>query len=336
MKRFTSFVVFVSLLNILICGCTATYSKETLSESVVELCREEYSINVKSKVVGKTLAIYLPLPSLFDITLSINKKAQEMMQNVILSASRIVLSTDADIKYYCVIAQDIRLPEIQVIVIKYVTDVKRAFFQDISRGEYFKRTIFDININPQSKKEESVKKIFSKHNINPELEESVLEEFFRSTPIEMKDFGYWQDEFYVKDIEFPEFVAEQMSYRIRNRFREQELLKKEFLVASVLSSYDTVEGGHFFNIIFDVKYKEILKLFGEISDKNVIYENIFLEVADCIYGYKFKDFDMVKIIDKNSPYRLFVSKSDIYNFKKKKLDLDTILQAVNAANVVYK
>ncbi|MCK4463952.1 MAG: hypothetical protein KAU58_06540, partial [Candidatus Omnitrophica bacterium] len=198
-------------------GCGPTYPKEKLTGSIVELCEKEYNVEVKARIVGKTLAIFIPLPSLFDITLRINKEASDMIQDVILSTSRVVLSTDAEIEFYCVIAQDIRLPEIQIIVIKYVDDVKRAFFSDISRGEYFKRTLFDISLNPQSKKEKSLKDIFKKYNLDPELEEEVLDEFFRSQPIALKDFGYWQNRFYIKSVTLPEFLAEQLSYRIRMR-----------------------------------------------------------------------------------------------------------------------
>jgi len=42
---------------------------------------------------------------------------------------------DADFDFYCVIAHDIRIPEIQIVIIKSVDDVKRFLLNDISRGE---------------------------------------------------------------------------------------------------------------------------------------------------------------------------------------------------------
>lgn len=306
-------------------GCGPTYPKETLSESIVALCRKEYNIDVKSRIMGKTLAIFIPLPSLFDITLRINQEASETIQNVIFSATRAVLSTDAGIEFYCVIAQDIKLPEVQIIVIKYVDDVKRAFFSDISRGEYFKRTIFDININPQSKKEKSIKAIFEKYNLNPEMEESVIDEFFRSTPIALEDFGYWQDQFYIKDISLEEFLAEQMAYRIKTRFRENKEFSKKFLVKDIEGDYKKQEENAFFLIYFDIKLNEILAVMGKEEDMPLVYKNIFMEIADCLYGYKFENFNSVRIHDKNSLLRLHVSKEDIYAFKKKRIGIDSIL-----------
>ena len=328
MKNLALRLCLVIVILALSAGCGPTYPKERLSESIVELCKKEYEVDVKVKVIDKTLAIFIPLPSLLDITLRINKKAQSMIQDVILSTSRVVLSTDANIEFYCVIAQDVRLPEIQVIVIKYVDDVKRAFFSDISRGEYFKRTLFDININPQSKKEKSLKNIFEKYKLDPEFEEKVLEDFFRSTPIALEDFGYWQDRFYVKDITLPEFLAEQMASRIRMRFREDKDLSKKFLVKSTKGTYTKEFEKTIFLINFDIKLNEILKVMGEAEDKKIIFKNVFNEVADCLYGYKFKDFDLVKIFDKNSISRVFVSKDEIYAFKKRKLGIDAILGGI--------
>lgn len=328
MKNLLLRLCLIILVLFLSAGCGPTYPKEKLTESIVELCEKEYGVEVKSSIVGKTLAIFIPLPSLLDITLRIKKEASDMIQDVILSASRVVLSTDAQIEFYCVIAQDIGFPEIQVIVIKYVDDVKRAFFSDISRDEYFRRTLFDINLNPQSKKEKSIKNIFEKYNLDPELEEKMLDEFFRSQPAALRDFGYWQNRFYIKDVTLPEFLAEQLSYRIRMRFREDEALSEKFLIKEVSGSYkktfDTAE----FSIYFDIRLNEILKTLGEGLNREVVFRNIFVEVADCLYGYKFQDFDSVKIFDKNSISRLFVSKEDIYAFKKKRLGLDSILAGI--------
>jgi len=328
MKKLALGFCFTVLL-FLLSGCTASFPKEKLAESIVELCKEEYKIEIKVELVGKTLAIYIPLPNLFDVTLRVNKKAQTTIQNVILLASRAVLSTNANIKFYCVIAQDVRMPEIQIIVVKYVTDVKRAYLLDISRGEYFKRAIFDININPQSKKEKSIKNIVDKYNIEPDMQEKVIDEFFRSAPLGLKDFGYWQDRFYVKDITLPEFLAEQIAYRVRMKFREDPLLSKKFLLQKVQSSYKIEdENKPFFYFYFDIKINEILKVMGGEIDEKEIFRDIFIEVADCLYGYKFQDFDAVKIYDQNDPAKLIVTKEEIYAFKKGRIKIDTILAGI--------
>ncbi|GAF69780.1 unnamed protein product, partial [marine sediment metagenome] len=108
-------------IGLFVTGCGGvTYPKEKLRESIIKLCKDEYSLDIDVSVAGNTVAIYLPVMNLFDITLSLSESAQDKIQDSLLSASRILLSTDADIRFYCVIAQDARLPEIQLVIIKYV------------------------------------------------------------------------------------------------------------------------------------------------------------------------------------------------------------------------
>src|SRR4030042_4605408 len=88
-------------------GCgIVTYPKERLRDSIIKLCKDEYDLDVDISVFENTLAIYLPLTNLFDITLSLSNDAQDKIQDVLLGASRVTLSTDADMKFYCVITQD--------------------------------------------------------------------------------------------------------------------------------------------------------------------------------------------------------------------------------------
>jgi len=316
------------LASCVLTGCEATYPKETLSDSIIALCRKEYDIEIKAEKIGKTLAIYIPLPSLLSITLGINKDSMDKIQDVLLSTSRVVLSTDAGIEFYCIIAQDIRMPEIQVIIIKYVDDVKRAFFYDISRGEYFKRTIFDININPQSRKEQTIKDIFKKYRLDPEWEEQVLDEFFRSTPLDLKDFGYWNGQFYVKDIDLDEFLAAQMAYRIKARFREDKELSEKLLIREVSGAYETEDDESFFSIAFDIKLNELIHVVGGQMDEKILFRNIIEEISNCVYGYKFMNFKFVKVKDMNTKEKIFISKDEIYALKKRKIKIDALLGGV--------
>ncbi|MFH1791125.1 MAG: hypothetical protein ABH885_03975 [Candidatus Omnitrophota bacterium] len=320
----------ILMLIFALAGCKATFPKETLAQSIAALCLEEYGLEIKAEVIGQTLAVYLPLKSLLDLSFGLSEEAQDAIQDVLLSASRVVLSTDADIRFYCVIAQDIRLPELQVIVIKSVEDVKRAYFNDISRGEYLKRTIFDININPQSRKEQTIKDVFKKYKLDPEWQDQILEEFFRNTPLALKDFGYWNDRFYVKNITLPEFIAEQIVYRIRMHFRENKELARKYVVKAVNARYEEEGNARQFRVDFDIKLNEVLKVLGEAGgDDGVIFGNVMEEIADCVYGYKFEDFDSVKCVDAASGKKLTVSKNEIYALKKRKINMDNVLAGLS-------
>jgi hypothetical protein len=311
-------------------GCgEITYPKENLLESVTKLCEQEYAVDIDAGVAGNTLAIYLPLMDLFDITLNLSEAAQDKVQNILLGASRVALSTDADIKFYCIIAQDVRLPEIQLVIIKYVDDIKRAFYHDISRGEYFKRTIIDMNENPQAKKEQVIMDVFKKMELDRELQDTILDDFFRSEPSSLEGIGYWNGKFYIKDITLEEFLAEQMTNRIKMRFREKKPLNK-YALKMITGRFASKNEVRFFLINFNAEpLLFLLEPDEKIPVKSEIFTNVFEEASDVLYGYKFDDFDWLEVVEENTSARLTISKDDIYLFKRGKLGIGTILGSMN-------
>ena len=321
-------VLLTSVLFVTGCG-EVTYPKETLKDSMIELCAKEYGLDVDAKIIGSTLAIYAPLTNLFGMTFSLSEGAEDKIQNVLLGASRIMLSTDADIKFYCIIAQDVMIPEIQLVIIKYVDDIKRVFYQDISRGEYFKRTIIDINENPQAKKEKAIMDVFAKMELEEGLQNKVLEDFFRSPPSSLEGIGYWNGEFYIKDIALEEFLAEQMANRLKMRFTEGESLRR-YALRMITANFVEKDELRFFNVSFNAE-SMLFVLDPEIKTpmEKEIFSNAIEVAGNVIYGYKFEDFDLVKIVEKNTAAKLLISKDDVYMFKKGKLSVDAILGGIN-------
>jgi len=85
-------------------GCdVATYPKEELPDTVKAVCKIEYGMDVDVTVKGSTMGIYYPMEGLLDVGMGISEAAWDKIGNLLLIASRVVLSTDADIKFYCVI-----------------------------------------------------------------------------------------------------------------------------------------------------------------------------------------------------------------------------------------
>lgn len=65
-----SLCILSSPLLYLISGCSSstkpTYSKENIVDSIRDICKKEYSLDVKVKLVGRTLWIYLPLEDIIE------------------------------------------------------------------------------------------------------------------------------------------------------------------------------------------------------------------------------------------------------------------------------
>jgi len=142
----------ISVLLFLLAGCDyydkPTYPEKNIIEAVKQICRDEYDLDVKAKVTGKTLCIYLVLENLIDSDLRLSQDASEVVDHLTLTVSRVTLSTDADIRFYLVIARDKDVPNAELIMVRYVDDVRRLLRYNISRDDYLSRMILDLRFNP--------------------------------------------------------------------------------------------------------------------------------------------------------------------------------------------
>jgi hypothetical protein len=322
--RIASVIICVIALATL-AGCGETYPKEKVAESIVKICKDEYKIDVKTQIVGKTIVIYLPLENLMDFTFSINQDASEKINDVILSVARVTLSTDESYNFYCVIAHDVRIPEIQIVIIKSVDDVKRLLLNDISRGEYSKRILIDLRLNPQSQKEKSVKEVFQKMGLDDKWQEQVMNDFFRSEPMGLGDIGYWNDKFYIKDITQPEFLAEQMVSRIKIEFKEDKELSENFTLKAAKGQYIVRQDKKFFKLEVLAEQKWFKEAAGrESSDK--ILGTIVNIAVHVIHSYEFTDFNYIQIYDQGGARNLVVTKEALDKVRTKKMKMEELLK----------
>jgi len=321
-KIFISLVSCVLYLVSLI-GCTSTYPQDKIKESIVKICKEEYKSDVKVETAGRTMVIYLPLSDLMDFSFALTKTASAKINDVIFTAARVALSTDAKIDFYCVIAHDVKMPELQIIIIKNVEDVKRLFANDISRGEYMKRMLIDLRWSSQAKKEQVVKEVFSKMSLDPKWQDQVMADFFRSEPTSLGDIGYWENKFYIKDITLAEFIAEQIANRVKLAFREDKSLEESFLLKSAKGVYVSQRGKRLFR--FEVLAERSAGgAASAIEDSDKIFETVLSIAAHVIHGYHFKDYDGVEVFDQKEGRSIEVDPVELEAFRTKKLKLSEI------------
>lgn len=305
-------------------GCCPTYPKEKFTDSIIRICKNEYKADVKAETVGKTIAIYLPLENLLDFTFAITKSASEKINDVILSVSRVALSSDAKFDFYCVIAHDVRIPEIQIVIIKSVDDVKRFLLNDISRDEYSKRMLIDIRLSPQAQKERSIKEVFEKMTLDKKWQDQVMNDFFRSEPTVLGDIGYWGGRFYIKDISKQEFLSEQIASRVRMDFREDKKLFENFLVKSVKGTYVAKEGKKYFRIEGLIDPRSFRTI-----DREAVAESLFASTvniaAKVLRGYRFEDYEFLEVINQADSKVLRVTKDDLEAYRKKNINFEDVL-----------
>ena len=321
------FLLLITLYWLLITGigCAPTYPKEKFKESILRICRNEYKIDVKVETIGKTIAIYLPLTDLIDFNFALTKTAGDKINDVILSVSRAALSTDAKFDFYCVIAHDVRIPEIQIVIIKSVDDVKRFLLNDISRNEYSKRMLIDMRMSPQAQKERSIKDILSKMSVDIKAQDQIMNDFFRAEPAGLGDIGYWNGRFFIKDVSLSEFLAEEIASRVRMEFKEDKKIAEMFILKSSKGAYVARGVKNYFR--FEVLAEQNLVAATKsapIADK--LIEAVLKVAGHVLHSYRFNDFDYVEVFNQSDGRTVDVSKERLEEFRKKKIALEEIVK----------
>lgn len=186
--RFLPRFLVVFSLSILLSSCDKpTYSKEKVGESVLKLCKDEYGLDVKVKIIGSTLGVFVPIEGLIDPDLKLNKDAGEKIENVALSIHRVTMSTDRDLKFYTLTVRDTKNPAAEFVLTGYTYDVVRVRLLDISRGEYHKRILRDFRFNPAVIGELQIKELFDALNEHSPLAQNIRPAFYPIYMIGKKD-----------------------------------------------------------------------------------------------------------------------------------------------------
>lgn len=254
----------IAALIFLILGCSAapapSYTIKNLSESLTEICKNEYNIPVVSRLHGQTLWVYMPLEEelfidsdkpqeytkkfevksidgslaggLINLDYGIqeipeakeiqNKKfnplAMDKINKILRSLRRVVFSLKPhkyEPKFFVIVTADIK-NGLELIEITYIDDLKKAFYGIISWSEYQQRSLQDIKVSFEA----------------------------------IGDFKGRHIKF--QDIDFNEFLVEQIRQRIRLKFNRAEAEKGANIDKEVLKSVK--------NVLEIYKFKDFLVL----------------------------------------------------------------------------
>ena len=198
---------FLILLMFMGSGCKPTYPKTKVSDSITKLCRDEYNTEIKVKSVGRTMGVYMPVDNLLDSSLQPSEESFEKLGNVLHVISRVALSTDADLEFITLVTRDSKISGFELVLTRYVEDIKRFMVGDISRGEYIKRMLFETRLDPLV----------------------LLSDLATEDKKEQPE----REEFSIEEVHLPDFLAKQISRRIEDKFKEDKHLKENFKVAAV-------------------------------------------------------------------------------------------------------
>jgi len=267
-------------------GCAPTYPTQAdMVEGVKRLCKDEYGTEVKAKISGETIGVYMPIKELFNLkNMQLSKKALEKVDGVMLSVSRVALSGSREIDFYTVVTADEDVPGAEVILTRYVMDLRRFYFRDISRGEFAKRMVVDVRFNPQA----------------------IIDR--------------WTGGFTVDEVRLEDFICQQASRRITDEFGTKDDLVGKFKVTECIGRLQN----RIFVFNIDIAREglpmsELIHGKGWHEDVLLICGKIISQV---IWAYRYKDFDKISIANKFDNKILEITKKDIKRYRKRKIKIE--------------
>mgnify|MGYP001562821454 FL=1 len=159
-------------------GCEIpTYKKENLEQSVIDVCKKEYNISdISVSKTGKTLYIYLKLDNIFLDSLDPSAESRRKLEDILLTTSRVCMSTNAEIDFYKIVASDDKNPGLQFIITRYIQDLTRFILGDISRGEFSLRLDMNFEFNPILMGSSLIKYFFE--DLKKENVSSIMKKYF--------------------------------------------------------------------------------------------------------------------------------------------------------------
>ncbi len=131
------------LAGLVLSGCSATYPKGNVEQTIARMCEQEYHVQVSVKTAGKTIGAFIPVKDLLQSDLTLSEQALDRIEHVMLTVSRVTLSSEFQYDFFVVVAQDFAA-NVQIAFVRYIKDIRRLLTDDISRSDYFQRMLIEV------------------------------------------------------------------------------------------------------------------------------------------------------------------------------------------------
>lgn len=140
-------VVRLILAGLLLGSCSPSYRHDQLLQSLKTICATDYRLAISAKQIGQTLAVHLHHDGILQqqgSQIGLSEGALEVLGNLFEAIHRVILSSDATIRFYLVLVSDAGIPGMYLTIIRYMEDVRQANVNILPPTEFFHRTIFDL------------------------------------------------------------------------------------------------------------------------------------------------------------------------------------------------
>jgi len=235
------------LSNLILSGCTSstqpTYPKESIDQAIQDICKKEYKTDVKVKLVGSTLWIYLPIP---EGIVEKSNKPEKFIERFVIEQNNNELKDEIVSVNYLIkpVPEQEKLQDMKYSKAAFdrINNVWKVLRRVIFSMEHLEQNSpkFFVTVTADTKNGFLIKEIFYYPDFKKvsyelmswgEYQHRAIQE----TEVSPKIIGDTQGlNLKYSDISFEDFILQQIQHRIRLKFQKPEAEKNADIDKEIL------------------------------------------------------------------------------------------------------
>lgn len=260
---------------------SSTYKKETIKESVRDLAKREYKLDVEVKEAGKTLGVRYPVHGLFNELISEEQTIWKKIDDLMQTLSRVALSVDVPPEFLVLEVVDLANPANKIVFTQYVTDIKKIYAEALSRNQYFDRLAIEFEVNGR-------RTPFDQEQLDLVSLMMMAVEAEASQPAKNVSFD-------LSDIKMTDFLPKVAASLTRRFFRENKKVRSTITLNSASGRFDRAD----FKMMLDLTSSPGERI--SLPDLQTAVLPLVAEEIDRLFkSYRFTGFSKIVIMDKNT------------------------------------
>src|SRR5688572_774001 len=125
----------LTLCSLMLLSCRASYKRDTIKESIKELAKEQYKLDVEVKEAGETIVVQFEVKNFMGELVASDQKIWSEIENVLEVLSRVALSSDRPPQFMVLDVVDADHYNTHLYFTRYVQDLQKIMAEGLSRND---------------------------------------------------------------------------------------------------------------------------------------------------------------------------------------------------------
>lgn len=265
-------------------GCGPTYHAATIRESIQQLAKREYGLDIDVALAGKTVAARFKVDNLIGELVAEDQQIWKRMDDLMLVLSRVVLSVDIPPDFFILDIADAENDGMHLMFTRSVLDIRKLMAEALSRTQYLDRLIVEFVINGE------------RVAFDP-VEADILRLMMMAAGADPSGHAP-PGPFEIQEVALPSFLAKVSGQSVKRLLRESNPYKDALNIREAVGMFQETKNLPRFQLSLDVAGRPAAP-FRNVLEKKALPEAL-RAVEEIFRSYKFEDYSAIAVVEKNS------------------------------------